>query len=67
MPDDYFGRKKTSSLLFTLATVLLVCGAGVGLALTFAGKPAGLGLVALFAAIWGVGYLARRKVTGGEL
>ncbi len=67
MQDDYFRRKQATSRLFMIATFLLACGAGIGLALAVAGKPAGLWLVALCAAIWGVSYLARRRVTGDEL
>ncbi|MEU5583312.1 hypothetical protein ABZ791_37845 [Streptomyces huasconensis] len=67
MEDNYFSRARTTSRLFMLSTVFAICGACIGLALTVAGKPAGLGIVAISAVIWGVGYLARRRVTRDEL
>ncbi|MBM7167714.1 hypothetical protein JQK87_04685 [Streptomyces sp. G44] len=67
MEDDYFRRGQVMARLFMIGTFLLACGAGIGLVLAFTGKPTGLGLVALCAAIWVVSYLARRRVTGDEL
>ncbi|WP_199782987.1 hypothetical protein [Streptomyces alboniger] len=67
MEDNYFRRARTTSRLFMFSTIFAICGACIGLALTVSGKPAGLGVVAIFAVVWGVGYLARRRVTRDEL